>query len=557
MKKRILIVGSTEEGARLQQQLEEMGYMVDYLVSESDETIARIRQSTPNLVLVDLISRGRVDRLHLGSRIASQLDVPWICITQSQKTLSIKAARKLGSHGYISGDFNGDTVRASIKKALQKQQLEKARGHNVDWLLKAIKGLSDALFVTDPEGRLVFMNMKAEAISGMSEEECKMVPLYGIINIRQGSENGIQEELIQEAMTKQNSVTSDRGFYSLSTAEGKDIPGEFTFSPVKDSSSKLVGFLLLVRLGSGNEIGDPIGRAKREWERGMDSVPELVAVVDRRKKIVRLNKAMAHALGSVPKNAVGCSCCPLFQEVGRDRTCLHDKTMEDGQVRSEEVVSQKLGGTYLLTVAPYRDSANKLVGTVHIATDIAEIRKSQDDLQSSRDSLLEKCEELETALHNQQQQLSEYDHKSRYLSEDLLSHMEGVRMLILASEQKKREVEQNLLKKLEISVKPLIMQLRVHRLPEISQTLVKALEYHVSQICGQSQHTSLTPRDLLTFREHQICDMIRSGLSSKEIAEVLGVSDHTILCHRVRIRKKLGLRTGGPQLAEYLQAPKP
>jgi DNA-binding NarL/FixJ family response regulator len=508
-------------------------------------------------VLVDLISRGRVDRLHLGSRIASQLDVPWICFTTSQKTPSIKAARKLGSHGYISRDLNKDTLRASIKKAIQKQQLEKTPGPNVEWLLNAIKGLSEALFVTDPQGRLVFMNMKAEAISGMSEEECKMLPLDRVINIRQVSGSGIQPELIQEAIAKQKGVTSYGQSYLLSTVEGKDIPGEFTFSCIKDSSSMLVGFLLLVRPDDASEISDPIARAKREWERGMDSVPELVAVLNRSKKIVRLNKAMAHALGSIPKNAVGCSCCPLFQEAGRDRTCLHDETMEDGQVRSEEVVSQKLGGTYLLTVAPYRDSANKIVGTVHIATDISEIRKSQDDLQSSRDSLLKKCEELETALHNQQQQLSEYDHKSRYLSEDLLSHMEAVRMLILTSERKKHEVEQNLIKKLEISVKPLIMQLRVHRLPEISQTIVKALEYHVSQICGQSQPTSLTHPELLTFREHQICDMIRSGLSSKEIAEVLGVSDHTILCHRVRIRKKLGLRTGGPQLAEYLQATKP
>ncbi len=37
---------------------------------------------------------------------------------------------------------------------------------------------------------------------------------------------------------------------------------------------------------------------------------------------------------------------------------------------------------------------------------------------------------------------------------------------------------------------------------------------------------------LLTLRELRICEMINSGLVSKEIAKVLGVFSHTIFLHR-------------------------
>ncbi|MFA5140819.1 MAG: PAS domain-containing protein [Elusimicrobiota bacterium] len=57
----------------------------------------------------------------------------------------------------------------------------------------------------------------------------------------------------------------------------------------------------------------------------------------------------------------------------------------------------------------------------------------------------------------------------------------------------------------------------------------------------------------LSRKEREICELVRGGLATKEIADLLGVSRQTIDVHRRNIRKKLGLTNQGQGLAAFLQ----
>ncbi len=57
----------------------------------------------------------------------------------------------------------------------------------------------------------------------------------------------------------------------------------------------------------------------------------------------------------------------------------------------------------------------------------------------------------------------------------------------------------------------------------------------------------------LTPSEIQISNMIRSGLSTKEIASLRNLSPYTVSRHRENIRRKLGLSHQGINLVSYLQ----
>jgi DNA-binding CsgD family transcriptional regulator len=67
----------------------------------------------------------------------------------------------------------------------------------------------------------------------------------------------------------------------------------------------------------------------------------------------------------------------------------------------------------------------------------------------------------------------------------------------------------------------------------------------ISQISHQYQ--SLTPTEI------QICNMIKSGLRTKEIAAMRNISPATINRHRERIRRKLGISGKDVNLVTYLQ----
>jgi DNA-binding NarL/FixJ family response regulator len=49
------------------------------------------------------------------------------------------------------------------------------------------------------------------------------------------------------------------------------------------------------------------------------------------------------------------------------------------------------------------------------------------------------------------------------------------------------------------------------------------------------------PRSILTERESQVVKLVAEGASSKEIAQVLGISIHTVDRHRENVLRKLGI----------------
>jgi DNA-binding CsgD family transcriptional regulator len=59
------------------------------------------------------------------------------------------------------------------------------------------------------------------------------------------------------------------------------------------------------------------------------------------------------------------------------------------------------------------------------------------------------------------------------------------------------------------------------------------------------------PNTALTSRESEVADLIADGLTSREIAQTLGISEHTVIHHVESIFNRLGIRTRS-QLAAHV-----
>ena len=101
-------------------------------------------------------------------------------------------------------------------------------------------------------------------------------------------------------------------------------------------------------------------RAKEEWERTFDAVPDLISIIDDRHRIVRANRAMAERLALTPRQCVGKLCyeavhgttCP-------PETCPHRLTLSDGSEHVAEFHDERLGGDFLVTTTPLTDEAGR------------------------------------------------------------------------------------------------------------------------------------------------------------------------------------------------------
>ena len=137
-------------------------------------------------------------------------------------------------------------------------------------------------------------------------------------------------------------------------------------------------------------------RAKVDWERTFDSVPDLITILDNEHRIVRANKAMAQALGITPEACVGLECYKCVHDQEQPPFfCPHSLAMLDGKEHTSEVHEEHLGGDFIVSATPLKDEHGHMIGSVHVARNIT-LRKQMENKLEEYSKQLERLVEERT-----------------------------------------------------------------------------------------------------------------------------------------------------------------
>jgi len=139
-------------------------------------------------------------------------------------------------------------------------------------------------------------------------------------------------------------------------------------------------------------------------------------------------------------------------------------------------------------------------------------------------------------------------------SQLLLSRQSAREMLSMLEKEKKSIIE-NVQSNLGLVLYPLMDQLRVtanDQQKEVLDLMTSRIGHFCREVGISGQVAS--PELNLTRRQILICEMIRDGMATKEIARALGCSPSTINNHRNAIRKKLKLSGKAANLQAYLNS---
>jgi DNA-binding NarL/FixJ family response regulator len=128
----------------------------------------------------------------------------------------------------------------------------------------------------------------------------------------------------------------------------------------------------------------------------------------------------------------------------------------------------------------------------------------------------------------------------------------ALKTLMARIEEEKLEIRSDIHANVEKVLMPIIYALLTEVSPA-QKGYVELLRDNLMEITSPFTNEFTTKFRSLTPTEVSICNMIRRGLRSKEIAQVRGVSVATISRHRERIRQKLGIANTDANLTTYLQ----
>jgi DNA-binding CsgD family transcriptional regulator len=129
----------------------------------------------------------------------------------------------------------------------------------------------------------------------------------------------------------------------------------------------------------------------------------------------------------------------------------------------------------------------------------------------------------------------------------------ALRTVLARIEQEKQEIRQDTKMNVDKILMPILHALALQLSPA-QKKYVEMLQTNLEEITSPFISQLSLSYHSMTPTEIAICNMIRNGMRTKEIAEMRGVSEATVNRHREKIRRKLKITNQDVNLATFLQS---
>ena len=284
----------------------------------------------------------------------------------------------------------------------------------------------------------------------------------------------------------------------------------------------------------------------------IDNVPGAVARIDLTPKYVFVNKQFLMLTGLVEEQVIGrdVEVIKPFIDTGSFAAMVNavTQTMLEKKKTGVEIWVKDSKGTRrcLSQMAyPWYDRNKKFAGVEILTNDITQRKCAEEQMTKYHEKLQHLVDERTAKLRQAEKELFE---QNRLLQEKNIALREVMGQL----EGEKKNIAETIRNNMEQLVLPQIDKIRA-ACSEDCEKHLQLLEYNLKEITAGFGRFISDKLNRLTQKEIEICDMIKRGMSCKEIARLQNTSPRTVETHRNRIRKKLGITDTAVNLATFLK----
>lgn len=148
-----------------------MGYEVAGVVSSGEDALDAAVRTRPDLILMDIVLKGRMDGIEVSSILWEKHGIPVVYVTAYADDAILKRARITEPFGYILKPFEERELKICIEIALFKASMEKKLRERETWLSALLRNVKEAVIALDGEGRVTLLNPFAEKLTGWNQAE--------------------------------------------------------------------------------------------------------------------------------------------------------------------------------------------------------------------------------------------------------------------------------------------------------------------------------------------------------------------------------------------------
>jgi PAS domain S-box-containing protein len=198
------------------------------------------------------------------------------------------------------------------------------------------------------------------------------------------------------------------------------------------------------------------------------------------------------------------------------------------------------------------ESGSGILYHFEIITDITDRKDAEEKLLSLNQELEKRVEQRTAALKNTNLELQMREQELEAQTKSLEDLNAALRVLLEKGGQDKKDLEERTVLNVQELVLPYLDRLLLQCCDYTQRETLKVIRSNLVDIISPFGRALSLGFSRLTHREIEIANLIKEGMTSKEIASLLHVSERTVTTHRDNIRKKIGLKSQKANLRTYL-----
>jgi PAS domain S-box-containing protein len=297
MRKILVVEDENIVALDIKNRLKALGYEVPAIAHTGEQAIAKVKESRPDLVLMDIMLKGKLDGIETSNLVREKFDIPVIYLTAYADQSTFERAKITEPYGYILKPFEERELYTSIEMALYKHSVESRLKQREQWLSTTLKSIGDAVIATDLDHHITFMNSVAENLTGFSSAEVLGKKISDVLKIHSLGKNGITCSSINDMIYTGESIKLENSC-SISSKNGKEILIDINISPIQDERKNSNGSILVFRdVGERHSAQMALKESEEKFRRITNSAYDAIIMIDGNERITYWNRAAENIFG--------------------------------------------------------------------------------------------------------------------------------------------------------------------------------------------------------------------------------------------------------------------
>ncbi|MFQ5780579.1 MAG: PAS domain S-box protein [Nitrospiria bacterium] len=381
-KKKILVVEDQKVvGMDIELMLERLGYDIPAVVSSGEEAVQKAAETKPDLVLMDIMLKEKMDGVAAAERIRNRFNIPVVFATAYADEATLQHAKMTRPYGYIVKPLDERELYATIEVALYKHRLEKELRESEERFRAVAQSAADAIITADSDGKIVSWNRGAQTIFGYREEEVLGKPLSILMPERYRDDH--QRGLARARETGESPLMCKTSLLHGLRKDGSEFPLEISLSTWK--TGKGTFFSGIIRDITERTLAEEALKRSEEMYRSIvDNTMDGILSLDNQANITTWNRGAEEIFGYSAQEAIG---QPVWRLIPDDMIDEAEQVMreikEKGFIKNYITRRRCKDGSLVdveLTVTSHGDS-----GTTGIVRDITERKRAEEALRESEE----------------------------------------------------------------------------------------------------------------------------------------------------------------------------